>query len=254
LFFRCAGDKKQAHEKRAGYGSAHGQKIFGRAKISVERPKNIDLDQKIRIRRNAISLPAKLPVHTTEYYLARKFFGPDTSVTEDELHAFADLIERKSLQRKEHLLQQGEVSRHFILVESGMLRQYYYKNGKEVTEHFAVEGQPIWCIESLFLEAPTQLLVEVLEDGVFGLVPYAPFKDLAQKHPGIFHILIRMLQGSLVQSQQKADSWKFESARDRYERFLREYPEASKRASINHIASYLLLSPETVSRVRAGRL
>lgn len=193
-------------------------------------------------------------MYTAEYELARKFFGPDTPVKEDELHAFSDLIERKSLRKKEHLLQQGEISRHFILVESGMLRQYYLKNGKEVTEHFAVEGQPIWCIESLFLEAPTRLMVEVLEDGVFGLVPYAPFKDLAQKHSGIFQILIRMLQGSLVQSQQKADSWKFESARHRYERFLREYPEASKRASINHIASYLLLTPETVSRVRAGKL
>ncbi|MDM9630118.1 Crp/Fnr family transcriptional regulator [Robiginitalea aurantiaca] len=193
-------------------------------------------------------------MNTAEYTLAKKFLGSDIPINEDELQAFADLIERRSLRKKEHLLQQGEISRHFILVESGMLRQYYYKNGKEVTEHFAVEGKPIWCIESLFREAPTELMVEVLEDGIFGLVPYGSFKNLAQKYPGLFQILIRMLEGSLVQSQQKADSWKFESARDRYERFLREYPEASKRASINHIASYLLLSPETLSRVRAGKL
>nr|WP_256470475.1 Crp/Fnr family transcriptional regulator [Robiginitalea marina] len=189
-----------------------------------------------------------------EYDLARNFIGPDIPIKEEELRVFSGLIERKSFLKKEHLLHKGETSRHFILVESGMLRQYYLKNGKEVTEHFAVEGQAIWCIESLFLGAPTQLMVEVLEDGIFGLVPYGPFKSLAQEHPGIFRVLVRMLEGSLIQSQQKADSWKFESARDRYERFLREYPEASKRASINHIASYLLLTPETVSRVRAGKL
>jgi CRP-like cAMP-binding protein len=191
---------------------------------------------------------------SAEYDLACNFIGPDIRIREDDIQAFAALIDRRSLQKKEHLLSQGDISRHFILVESGMLRQYYLKNGKEVTEHFAVEGQAIWCIESLFLQAPTQLVVEVLEDGVFGFVPYGPFKQLAQENPGIFTLLVRMLQGSLIQSQQKADSWKFESARERYERFLKEYPEASKRASINHIASYLLLSPETVSRVRAGKL
>ena len=192
-------------------------------------------------------------MHTAEYHLARNFLGPDLSVKDEEIEAFAALVDRRGALKKEHLLHQGETSRHFILVESGMLRQYYLKNGKEVTEHFAVEGQPIWCIESLFLEEPTRLMVEVLEDGVFGLVPYGMFKELAAKYPVFLRVLIRMLEGSLIQSQRKADSWKFESARERYERFLIEYPEASKRASINHIASYLLLTPETVSRVRAGK-
>jgi hypothetical protein len=55
-------------------------------------------------------------------------------------------------------------------------------------------------------------------------------------------------------SQEKADSWRFESARKRYLRFQQEYPEAAKRASVNHIASYLLMTPESLSRVRAGVL
>ncbi|HKM44979.1 MAG TPA: hypothetical protein VJY12_05915 [Dysgonamonadaceae bacterium] len=58
----------------------------------------------------------------------------------------------------------------------------------------------------------------------------------------------------LIVSQQKADSWRFESSHERYERFLIEYPEVAKRASIDHIASYLLMAPETLSRVRAGVL
>ena len=49
-------------------------------------------------------------------------------------------------------------------------------------------------------------------------------------------------------SQEKADSWRFESARKRYLRFQQEYPEAAKRASVNHIASYLLMTPESLSR------
>lgn len=188
-----------------------------------------------------------------QFELARNFTAPRVSLDEGALQDLAELIDLRAMERKMLLVQPGEISRHVILVQSGMLRQFYLKNGKEVTEHFAVEGQAIWCIESLFLGLPGQLMVEVLEDGVYGLVPYAALKERAREHPGFFTLLTGMLEGSLVLSQRKADSWKFESARERYDRFLAEYPEASRRASINHIASYLLLTPETVSRVRAGK-
>ena len=64
----------------------------------------------------------------------------------------------------------------------------------------------------------------------------------------------KILEWALMLSQEKADSWRFESARKRYLRFQQEYPEAAKRASVNHIASYLLMTPESLSRVRAGVL
>jgi CRP-like cAMP-binding protein len=63
-----------------------------------------------------------------------------------------------------------------------------------------------------------------------------------------------MMERKLVISQRKADSWRFESSHERYERFCREYPAIAVRASIAHIASYLLMTPETLSRVRAGVL
>ena len=50
-------------------------------------------------------------------------------------------------------------------------------------------------------------------------------------------------------SQYKADSWRFETSRERYARFVRDYPEIARRASVNHIASYLLMTPESLSRV-----
>jgi CRP-like cAMP-binding protein len=214
----------------------------------------IDLDQKIPLGQMRYLYGKHPPMFSPQYELARAFTAPRVTLDQGALQSLADLIDLRAMERKMHLLEAGEVSRHLIVVQSGMLRQFYLKNGKEVTEHFAVEGQAIWCIESLFLGQPSQLVVEVLEDGIYGLVPYAALKEKAREHPGFFTLLTGMLEGSLVLSQRKADSWKFESARERYDRFLEEYPEASRRASINHIASYLLLTPETVSRVRAGKL
>ena len=64
----------------------------------------------------------------------------------------------------------------------------------------------------------------------------------------------KMLEASLILSQRKADSIRFESARERYERLLKNNPEIIRRAPLNQIASLLEMTPETLSRVRAGTL
>ena len=62
------------------------------------------------------------------------------------------------------------------------------------------------------------------------------------------------LEYSLIVSQVKADSWRFETARERYNMLMHTHPEVIKRAPLSHIASYLLMTPETLSRVRSGIL
>ena len=128
-------------------------------------------------------------------------------------------------------LNEGEVAHELVFVGKGMLRQYYYKNGKDVTEHFSYEGCIVMCIESFLKQVPTRLIVETLEPSIIYLFEY-----------------------SLIVSQVKADSWRFESARERYNLLLETHPEIIKRAPLAHIASYLLMTPETLSRVRSGVL
>ena len=62
----------------------------------------------------------------------------------------------------------------------------------------------------------------------------------------------RLLENSLILSQRKADFLHFETANERYARLLKEHPEIVQRAPLSHIASYLLMTPETLSRVRAN--
>ncbi len=81
---------------------------------------------------------------------------------------------------------------------------------------------------------------------------YLEFKRLAETNTAIAMLLCKILESSLILSQEKADSWRYETARERYDRFIREYPDAAKRASVNHISSYLLMTPETLSRIRAS--
>lgn len=167
---------------------------------------------------------------------------------------FASILEQKEYQKDEIILEQGQISHYMYIVEKGIIRQFYYKDGRDITEHFSCEGDIATCIESLFLKESTKLHIEAIEPSVIYLLDYEKLKNLSDKYPDINKLYQSILEYKLVVSQRKADSWRFESSHERYERFCKEYPVAAKRASIAHIASYLLMAPETLSRVRAGVL
>lgn len=166
----------------------------------------------------------------------------------------AGIVTRKDMEKGEVLLKEGQVSHHFVIVAKGMVRQFYYKNGKDVTEHFSYEGDIVICIESILLQEPTRLMIEALESGTLYLIPADQFLKLSKESWEINMFYRKMLEYSLIVSQKKADSWRFETARERYLRLMETQPEVIKRAPLAHIASYLLMTPETLSRVRAGAL
>jgi len=175
-------------------------------------------------------------------------------LSSESMEIFASILERKEYQKDEIFLRQGQISRYMYIIEKGIIRQFYYKDGRNITEHFSCEGDIATCLESLFLKEQTRLNVEAIEPSVIYLLDYGKFKDLSNKYADINKLYQSILEHKLVVSQRKADSWRFESSHERYDRFCREYPDAAKRASIAHIASYLLMAPETLSRVRAGLL
>ena len=165
-----------------------------------------------------------------------------------------NLAERRDLNKGEMLIHQGQISRYIVFVAKGMLRQYYFKNGKEVTEHFSYEGCILMCIESLLKQEPTRLVAEALEAATVYLLPYDRLLKLSEDIREINIFYRKVLEFSLITSQIKADSWRFETARERYNLLMKTHPEVIKRAPLSHIASYLLMTPETLSRVRAGSL
>lgn len=163
-----------------------------------------------------------------------------------------EILIRKELHKGKVLLKEGEISTNIVLVGKGMLRQFYYKNGKDVTEHFSYEGCITMCIESLLKQEPTMLMAEALEDSIVYLLPFRKLLLLTEVSFEVNMFYRKVLEYSLIVSQVKADSWRFETARERYLNLLKNQPEVVKRAPLSHIASYLLMTPETLSRVRSS--
>jgi len=186
--------------------------------------------------------------------IARRVTSKFIHLTNEEISVYATLLRKIELKKGEILINQGEIAKGSYWVESGLLRQFYYKAGRDVTEHFASEGNGMMCIRSMFNCEPSDQIIEALEKSTVYYTPYKQLISLSEQYPAINTYIRRLLEFALMVSQIKADSWRFESARERYNRFMTDFPEVSKRASINHIASYLLMTPESLSRVRSGTL
>ncbi len=173
-------------------------------------------------------------------------------LSEEERRVLSDILVMQKVRKNQKVVEDGQVCHYMVYVCKGLLRQYYFKNGREITEHFTCEGNIAYCIESIFKNKPSHLMMEALENSELCLIPYAELVELSLSYEGIAEWLRHFLENNLILHQVKADSWRFESARERYERFLREFPTVAHRASVNDMASYLLMTPESLSRVRSA--
>ena len=182
--------------------------------------------------------------------LARKY----STMTHEELDILQSVLVPMKFAKGEMILKEGEVCKNIYYVEKGLVRQFYFKNGKEVTEHMAVEGNIIMCIESLFREEPTRLQVEALEPTIIYALPKARLEEVALHNVNIQILYRKILEESLILSQVHADLVRFESAQDRYRKMCKLQQQVTLRAPLVYIASYLQMTPETLSRVRASTL
>ena len=152
------------------------------------------------------------------------------------------------------VLKEGDVCRNFYYIDRGLMRQFYFKHGKEVTEHLAQDHTIVMCIESLFKEEPTHLQIETLEPTVVYAIPKVDLERVALHNVNIQILYRKILEESLIISQVHADLVRFETAQDRYKKLCKLMPQVVLRAPLVYIASYLQMTPETLSRVRASTL
>lgn len=152
------------------------------------------------------------------------------------------------------ICKEGDVVKDIYLIGEGMVRQYYFKKGKEVTEHFSYEGCVFMFIESMLRDEVNYLVAETLEPTIVFKLSYTRLLEAIKHNWGLNTLYRRIIEHSLVVSQKKAYAWRFHAARERYQALLDEHPQVIKRAPLNYIASYINMTPETLSRVRSGTL
>lgn len=182
--------------------------------------------------------------------LARKY----STMTHEELDTLESILVPYKYAKGEMMLKEGDICENILYIAKGLVRQFYYKKDKELTEHLSTEGGIVMCIESLFKEEPTHLQVEALEPTVVYALPKHKLEFVALHNVNIQILYRKILEESLIISQIHADLIRFETAHDRYVKLCKLMPQVVLRAPLVYIASFLQMTPETLSRVRASTL
>ena len=193
-------------------------------------------------------------VSITSRDVARELARRYSTMTHEELDMLESILVPMKYAKNEMILREGETCTNIYWVVKGLVRQFYYKNGKELTEYMATESSIVMCIESLFMEQPTHLQIKAIEPSVLIALPKADLEAVAMKSVNIQILYRKILEESLILSQVHADMLRFESAQDRYQKLIKRQPQLVLRAPLVYIASYLQMTPETLSRVRTAAL
>ena len=182
--------------------------------------------------------------------LARRY----STMTHEELDILESVLVPMKFAKNEIILGEGDTCEHIYWVVKGLARQYYFKNGKEVTEYMGTENTIMMSIESLFKEQPSTQVIQAVEPTIVYAMPKKDLEAVAMRSVNIQILYRKILEESLIISQQRADMLRFESAQDRYQKLVKNAPQLVLRAPLVYIASYLQMTPETLSRVRTAVL
>lgn len=163
------------------------------------------------------------------------------------------LFEPHPLAAHAFFLRAGEVCQYAGFVSQGLLRYYLLDNGVEHTYDFSPEQTFVCHYESFLTQAPSNRSIQALEPTTLWRISYANLQRLYQQldHGQQFGRLIA--EQLFVHSLQKLTAFYWETAEERYDRFLREYPHLMGRLPQYVIASYVGIKPQSLSRIRAQK-
>lgn len=156
---------------------------------------------------------------------------------------------------KHYLLHKsGEICQRLYFIEKGLVRWFYYnEDGKDVTDSFGGENSFITAFDSFFQRKPSRYSIELLEDSTVYWTTYDDLEASFDKFKEVEKVGRLLLIQILEQSLDKNAALQFHSAQERYEFITQKHPDLLQRVSLGHIASYLGITQETLSRIRSKR-
>ncbi|WKN41345.1 Crp/Fnr family transcriptional regulator [Tunicatimonas pelagia] len=163
------------------------------------------------------------------------------------------IIQREHYPRKAILHRGQTVCDHLFFIESGVVRTFYYRDGKDITAHIATDYGAITAIDSFIQRKRSRYTIEVLEDSQLIKIHYYDLYQLLEKNPALERTIRIFLEHVYIDLAERIEGLLFHTARERYEHLLAQNPAIIQRVDLKHIASYLGISQETLSRVRANQ-
>ncbi len=175
------------------------------------------------------------------------------SFTKEELDIFNSLLEHKKVPKKTIMLHEGEMCNFEAFVIKGCIRKYFIDaNGFEVILQFGIENAWVSDISfSIYEDKPSQVFIETLEDCEFFMFSPESKEMLFERAPRFERAFRILMQRNLSVTQHRLFNTISKTAMEKYVEFLELYPTIPQRVAQHYIASYLGISAEFLSKVRA---
>ncbi|MDR2496523.1 MAG: Crp/Fnr family transcriptional regulator [Tannerellaceae bacterium] len=187
-----------------------------------------------------------------EKIIAQKISTKYLPLGNKSIEQLSTIIERRQLDKHKLLLKDREILNSLYYVDKGLLRMFYLKNGHDITENFVSEGNVCINVAGFLEQVPSGLMIEALEPSVLYEIPYMSMLDMSEYNSELSSLYRIILETSLMHNYNRWDTFQFSTAKERYQRFMKDFPSLVNRVPLLNIASYLIMSPETLSRVRGS--
>lgn len=183
--------------------------------------------------------------------LLRKHIGKRTHLTDEEFEIVKKYFNPKKLRKKQFLLNEGEVCRHVGFVNSGCLREYTIDNkGTEHIVQFAIEDWWVSDLNSFLSGKPTEYNIDALEDSEVLLLEKSSRDELLVECPKMERFFRILIESNHIANHQRIVDSLSASAEEKYLKFIATYPKLFELVPQNQIASYLGITPQSLSRIR----
>lgn len=183
--------------------------------------------------------------------ILRQAIEKHVSLSNVEWMEIAPLFEHRKLPKDNYLIKPGQVCNEFSFILKGGFRIYVISSkGEEAVSWLPFEHNFISELMSFFVRSPTYEYIQALEDSELLTITYANMMELYERFPKWEKFGRLIAEDALINVKRYILSTKNETGEDRYRRIMEESPEILRRAPLRDVASYIGVTPSSLSRIR----
>jgi CRP-like cAMP-binding protein len=182
---------------------------------------------------------------------AQKYLGRFMPITREELFDLLQYCEIRSFNKREILVNVGDVDNYLNLVVKGLVRKYLPVKKNEVILQLATEGHVVQSEISYLTKTPSMVVLETLEPTIMVSLTYDKMEEALDKFPKGERLGRMILTGMFIKKDDNRYNRLLKSTRQRFFEYIEHHPHMLQRVPQKYLASYLQIKPETFSRLKA---
>jgi CRP-like cAMP-binding protein len=180
-----------------------------------------------------------------------QYFNNFHKLSKEAENAIIEISNEKKIKKNTIIQDIGQTCKTIYFIKTGFARIYYFKEDIEITESFAFENNILARVESLFHNKPSKKAIQLLEDSELIAINANLLFKLYDTFPDIERLFRLIFESAYVDTVNRIENIQFHSAEERYKMLLNESSNVIKRVPLKHIASYLGITPVSLSRIRS---